>query len=351
MHVSVIPASELDSALAQRWQKIQAGNPALSSPYFSYQYTQAVASVRDDVFVAMMEEGNETVGFFPFQKNRRHIGGPVGGRMSDYHGIVVAPRTSWDLEQLFDACDLKIWDFDHLLPGQKPFEPYYRQTQPSPVVDMAQGFEHYVQEKRAAGSKQITQLKRKWRGFERDIGPLRFELYSNEAAAFSQVIEWKREQCRRTGVVDFMGWGWTSGMLDRIWHEDSDDFAGILSVLYHEDEIVAAHMGMRSATVCHWWFPVYNYQYNKYSPGALLLMKLASEVADRGILSIDLGKGDDRYKKSFANSAINVSEGSVMLPSLATSVRKAQTLGMEHIVRPAKQQLRTIRDFAVNIRT
>ena len=350
MKVSVIAAANIDSEMAAQWRHLQSENPMLANPNFCVEYTQAVARVRDDVFVGVMEEGNEIVGFFPFQQKKKRVAGPVGGRLSDYQGVIVAAGTPFDVEDLFDKCDLKIWDFDHLLVGQKPFESFHQSTHSSPVMDISEGFEAYVQARRQAGSKKIKQLNGQWRAFERNIGELRFELFSDQREVFSQVIEWKRQQCRRTGVVDFMDWGWTTGMLEQIWHKNSDEFAGMLSVLYHQDEIIAAHMGMRSKSVCHWWFPVYNDQYQKYSPGSLLLLKFANEVADQGMQLIDLGKGDAPYKHSFATGEIRVAEGSVLRPSLVTSLRRAQTLGKERLVRPAKQQLRTIRDFVISNR-
>ncbi|HID82978.1 MAG TPA: GNAT family N-acetyltransferase [Chromatiales bacterium] len=325
MKISAIPAREMDKTLQQRWQEIQASNPALANPYFCVEYTEAVAAVRDDVFVGIMEEDNRVVGFFPFQRKSKKIAGPVGGRLSDYQGVIISPEQEWSVEDLMQGCDLNIWDFDHLLAAQQPLESFYEKIASSPVMNLAEGFERYVQIKRESGSKKIKQLQGLWRKFERDIGEFRLELYSENSAAFQQVIQWKHEQCLRTGVVDFMSWGWTTGMLEQIWKKRSDNFAGMLSVLYHEDEIIAAHMGMRSATVCHWWFPGYNHSFSKFSPGGLLLLKVAEEIAGQGIISIDLGKGDDAYKSWFTTGSIALAEGSVMLPSITTSLRKAQT--------------------------
>ncbi len=331
MKISAIPANELDEALHQRWQEIQAENPALANPYFCVDYTQAVAAVRDDVFVGIMEEANHVIGFFPFQRKSKSIAGPVGGRLSDYQGVIVAPGQEWNAEELMRGCGLKIWDFDHLLAAQAPFEKYHRKKDASPVMDLTGGFEAYLKRKKETGSKRLAQFQRKYRKFEREIGELRMELYSDSEEAFQQVIAWKREQCRRTGVVDFLAWDWTVGMLREIWQKRSENFVGMLSVLYHQDEIIAAHFGMRSRDVCHWWFPTYNNQYSRYSPGGLLLLKLAEMVAEDGITLLDLGKGDDAYKPSFATSEIMLAEGSVMLPSLVTSMRRAQTVSEEFL--------------------
>jgi hypothetical protein len=63
-------------------------NPALVSPYLSPEFTQLMAAVRDDVFVAVLEQQGEAVGYFPYQRGALRIGKPVGGVMS---GVAVAP--------------------------------------------------------------------------------------------------------------------------------------------------------------------------------------------------------------------------------------------------------------------
>ena len=44
-----------------------AQNPQLDNPFFRPEFTQAVAAVRDDVEVAVLEIQQQPVGFFPYQ--------------------------------------------------------------------------------------------------------------------------------------------------------------------------------------------------------------------------------------------------------------------------------------------
>ncbi len=324
MQISVLTIPEFDQTLRKTWQQIQTNNHGLANPCFCFEYTEAVATVCDDVYVAVMEKNDRVIGFFPFQRKSNNIAGPVGGILSDYHGVIISAEEEWSVEKLLQGCGLKIWDYDHLLLEQQAFEPYHHKTDFSPTMNLSAGFDQYVQARRESGSKKIIQVQRKWRKFERDVGELTFNVYSDNEKEFQQVIDWKQEQCLRTGVVDFMSWGWTTDLLEHIWKKRSDQFSGMLSVLTHQDEIIAAHLGKRSATVCHWWFPVYNHTYSRFSPGALLLLKLAEKLADSGINTIDLGKGDDTYKSSFATDQILLAEGSVQLPSITTQIRKAK---------------------------
>lgn len=87
------------------------------------------------------------------------------------------------------------------------------------------------------------------------------------------------------------------------------------------ETLVAAHFSMRSSTVWHWWFPVYSLDHYSYSPGSLLLMKVAEAAAAQGHLLLDLGKGDEPYKLSFADCSTPLVEGLVSRPTLLTAAR------------------------------
>ncbi len=323
--ITKLAAGELDTTLVAQWRELQQQSPELANPYFCVEYFQAVAAVRDDVHVAVIENGDSVIGFFPYQSAGGKVAEPVGGRLSDYQGVIGRPGEQWHYDEILDACGVKIWDFDHLLASQAPDVIHRRIDDVSPTMDLRDGFEAYLAQRKKAGAKRLDQFRRKTRKFEREVGKLEIDLYSRDEAAFCQVIEWKNAQCRRTGVPEFLNWGWTEGMLREIWQHDSDVFAGMLTVVRVDDDIVAAHFGMRSNSVCHWWFPTYNQQYGKYSPGGILLLKLAEAVAAEGIASIDLGKGDDAYKPSFANGEVALVEGSVLRPSLQGTVRKSVT--------------------------
>src|SRR3712207_5406485 len=103
MKVTVVPAKRLTEDLIIRWSEIQQKNPDLCSPFFCPDFTQAVAAVRDDAFVAVIDDGEA---FFPFQKTSMGFGRPIGGPVSDYHGLVAPQDAKHDLKALMRACKL-----------------------------------------------------------------------------------------------------------------------------------------------------------------------------------------------------------------------------------------------------
>ena len=97
--------SELDAGQLRAWEEIRSASPTLDSGFFTASFARAVASARDDVEVAVLESGGETVGFFPFQRGRWQVGSPLGGALSDFHGAVVRSEgVEWDARELVVAC-------------------------------------------------------------------------------------------------------------------------------------------------------------------------------------------------------------------------------------------------------
>jgi CelD/BcsL family acetyltransferase involved in cellulose biosynthesis len=344
--VKVRPARPAELSADQRatWDAILDADPSLASPYLCHEFVAAVGRVRDDVFVGVMEEGGRTLGFFPYQRGRGGVAGPVAGRLSDCQALIAPAEIEFRPDDLLRDCGLRIWDFDHLLASQTWFAPHHRAVSPSPTVDLSGGFERYREERRRAGSGRLDQFLRKSRKLAREKGELRFEMEAAEPAALERVFAWKSQQCRRTGVVDFFAWPWTRALVTALHAERGARFAGMLSTLHAGDRLVAAHFGMRSRRVLHWWFPVYDEAFGRYSPGGVLLVKLAESAAGAGLATIDLGKGEDAYKGSFANGAVALAEGSVRLPSLVSAWRSlAETTASAVRRSPVFGELRRLR--------
>jgi CelD/BcsL family acetyltransferase involved in cellulose biosynthesis len=317
MRIFLVRPGELGRPELARWEELQNANPYLKSPYFTHQFTSAAAAARGDVRVAIMEEAHRIVGFFPHQQ-RWSIGAPVGGRLSDHHGVVCEPGLRWDWRHLLQACRLAYWPFDHLPACQAPPVPLVAEC--SPGLDLSRGYDAWWT-RRTGATGALSCLPRKSRKLEREFGPLRFEENSRDPAVFARVLQLKSEQCRRTGQPDFFAWNWTQALVSAVRDTDEQTFGGRLSALYVGDMLMAAHFGMRSSRVWHWWFPVYNAQWRRFSPGALLLLKVAEAAAAGGHDLLDLGKGPERYKTSFADSAQPLVEGVVSRPALLTFVR------------------------------
>lgn len=318
--IRVLSPAELTSDHLAVWSELQRADTEIESPYFRPEFTQAVAAVRSDVRVAVIEDSNGPAAFFPFQPGRLGAGKPVGGRLSDYHGLISRPGLGLSARDLLRGCGLRSWAFDHLPVSQTAFFGEWHATAESTCLDLSQGFEAYVADRRAAKAGDVKDVPYKLRKIERDHGPVRVELASDDRAAFDALLRWKSEQYRRTGLSDVFAFDWTIRLLERIWPERSEAFAGWMSTLHVGDRLVAVHYSMRSFGTLHSWFPGYDQEFSKYSPGSLLLYEMARLGSAAGIKKIDLGKGAERYKLTFANGHRLLAEGAIRRGRLSRHV-------------------------------
>jgi CelD/BcsL family acetyltransferase involved in cellulose biosynthesis len=320
----VVPAARLRPQHLRRWNELQESNPDLANPCFSSEFVQSVAAARKDVEVAIIHQQDKVAAFFAFQRKGRSRGVPAGGIVSDYQGLVCRPGFECDPRELLKGCGLAAWDFDRLLATQPGFKPFHRLCEPSAQIDLSRGYTAYAAERRAAGTHQVRHCEYMTRRLEREVGPLRFAAHAADRQCLSQVLAWKSEQYRRSGWPDLFATDWGRVLVEEIHGIQKPGFAGMLSLLYAGPFLVAGHMGMRSRTVWHYWFPAYDRRFAKYSPGLILLLKMAQTAEDLGLRSIDVGTGLTLYKKRLMNAWIDVAEGSVERPSLLRTVRSTR---------------------------
>jgi CelD/BcsL family acetyltransferase involved in cellulose biosynthesis len=206
-------------------------------------------------------------------------------------------------------CRLAAWNFDHLLTSQSSFTAFHHYIEVSPQLDLSKGYESYVHEQRSSGSEQIKKSGNLMRRLEREIGPLRFVADSTDAASLESVLAWKSLQYRQTDKPDLFAPGWIREAVQRIFTMRTDGCCGILSLLYAGDRLLAGHFGIRSRHTWHYWFPSYNKEAAKYSPGMILLLKMAEHAPKVGVSIIDLGMGMSPYKERLMNSSSMLAGG------------------------------------------
>ena len=307
------------------WETMRRSNPGLQSPYFSPEFTRIVAAARNDVELAVLNVAGKPAAFFPYERRRWKLAGPVGSFLSDYHGITSAPDFQFQPRDLVRACGLAAWDFNHLPTSQTSFGPFHSVQTRSPIIDLSAGYETYVKERREAGTEQIKKNANLLRRLEREVGPLHFVAHSADKALFEQLLVWKTAQFRHNHWRDIFSIPWVRQVADGIHSTQTPEFAGMLSLLYAGDKLVSAHFGMRSASVWHYWFPSYDPEFSKYSPGVMLLLKMAEAAPAMGIHTIDLGCGEHSYKERLMNGSIPTAKGGVELARPATVARQIWT--------------------------
>lgn len=330
MKITVVRPQDLGEAESHRWREIQKASPSLDNPFLSVDFALAMGRLRDHVRVAVIEDGGEIAGFLPHERHGFGVGRPLGGHLTTCQGLISVPELKIDPRDLLRACGLSAIDFDHLVAGQPTFAPYETDVRPAPVMDLSGGFDAYVERVRAGSAKNYKTVRYKERKLGRERGEIRFEWDSADIGTLRAVMAWKSDQYRRTGRVDRFAQPWIVRLVEELHSRRSDDFAGVLTMVYAGDTPVAGHFGLRTAHTLVGWFPAYDPAYARYSPGIMHHLHMAEHAANAGLHQVDMGKGGREYKEWLKTGVLMIAEARISRPS---PVAAAQWLGRVPISR------------------
>jgi CelD/BcsL family acetyltransferase involved in cellulose biosynthesis len=336
MRVDVIHPSDLGPAEIASWHSMQQATPSLGHPFLSPEYAIAVGRFRPESRVAILADDQRPIGFFPFEKRGLGIGVPISGWLSACQGVVHPPGAQWDPRELVRKCKLAAWQYDNLIADQAPFDPYHCAIDPAPAIDLSEGFDAYYAKLRTRAHRFCRELERKTRKLDREAGELRFVCDCTDPDVLHTLTAWKSEQYRRTDHFDRFERPWTAELLETLLATRGDHLSGVLSVMYAGDQPVAIQFGLRAGTLLVGWFTGYDFPFNKYSPGLILIRMMTGELAGIGVDRLHMGKGAKRYTEELKNSDIFVGAGTVTSRSVlgtAHQIRNATSLWALHTVR------------------
>jgi CelD/BcsL family acetyltransferase involved in cellulose biosynthesis len=337
MRVAVARPDELGPGEIAAWHHMQRQTQSLANPFLCPEFAIAVGTFSSSARVAVLTEGHQFIGFFPFERRFPGIGTPMGGGLSDGQGVIHSPGAEWDPRELLRKCGLSAWRFHNLVEGQQSFASYADVVKPSSVIDLSDGFSAYRERLRTRSPHFLRELARKARKLQREAGELRFEAESHDGAALRVLIRWKSDQLRRIGCSDIFDRPWVVDLIDYLSNMRQDTFGGRLSILYAGATPVAAHFGLRFCHVLSGWIPAYNMGFRKLSPGLLQHLRMAEANADRGIRLIHMGTGTEGYKRTLRSGDLLVAEGLVIRGRMAAGPYRACGAGVGWARRQVKQ--------------
>lgn len=351
MNIAVVRPGDLGESEISRWRELQGADPSLDNPFLSVEFALAMGRLRDYVRVAVIQDDSKIVGFFPYERHNFGIGKPLGGFLTTCHGLISAPDLRLNARALLRACRLSVFDFDHLVADQPTFAAHQSDVRPAPVMDLSGGFDFYIGQVKANSPKNYKTVRYKERKLGREQGELRFEWDSTDVATLRTLLNWKSDQYRRTGRVDRFAQPWIVRLLDEMHAHRSETFAGVLTMVYAGDTPVAGHFGLRTAHTLVGWFPAYDVEFARYSPGIMHHLHMAEHAANAGLRQVDMGKGGREYKGWLKSGDLFVAEGRVSRPSATaavhwmgrTPVNKARTIVTDrpHLYRLADRVLKS----------
>ena len=173
-------------------------------------------------------------------------------------------------------------------------------------------------------SSTVKRQGQKTRNLEKAVGPIRFEFDSHEGDVLERLIELKSSKYQRTNTFDILGVQWAADLLRELQNVKQPNFRGILQTMWAGDELVCVHFGMLTDKTLHYWFPIFDHQYARYSPGTEMMMRVAQEGCEQGIEKLDLGYGDDPWKFKFCNGNTQVLYGQVNFNPIELKVARTR---------------------------
>ncbi len=334
MKARVIRPDELDASLMENWRTLVDGNRLYRSPFYSPEFTCAVASSRNDAFVAVIEDAGRIIGFFPFHNLRGGVAKPIGGPISDYQGPILSGDFDPEPQSLLKECGLAAYDFNHLPRAMKSFDALSYATSRSPLMDLSSGFEQYAAGQTKSWKSSMKAMRRRWRKTEREIGPIRFTFHDASDETYERHKGMKNKLYKKLRVSSGLDTPWVANTLDIIRRTQTPTFAGVMTTMHAGEKLMAAHFGMRSRTVWHWWFSSYDLEMANYGPGITLIYEAARSANERGLNIIDFGRGEAEYKSVFSNDATPLCEGSAECAGTAPGALRACQKALLSAVRP-----------------
>lgn len=327
----VVEPGALTGAEVDRWIELRKSNPQLDSPYFHPGFTMAVAATRPEVRVIVGEGRDGTIGsFLPVQFDKR-VCHPAGFPAADFQGPVCANNVVFDIQTAVRAAGAQSYEFDHMRAGVVGIERWIFAQQRSPYIDISGGMDGYLSRASRSGKENVAQARRRSRRAERDFGSIRFVAASDDPQLLDKVIALKRRQYAATGSRDYFSNPNHVRLLHELLAIRGTEFEGMLSALYAGPHLLAAHFGLRSGAVLHWWFPVYDPEFSRLAPGWLLLRALIDLAPELSLTRLDLGRGDDEYKRRAMTGEQVVCQGAVVSNPLRRTAANARRTALQAI--------------------
>jgi CelD/BcsL family acetyltransferase involved in cellulose biosynthesis len=306
-HVRVVQPLAMTDEECRAWHTFRGQNRALDSPFFALSYARAVARNHPGAKVAIIRDDHQIVAFLPYHlRTKLHArvghGKRLGGHLTDAWGLIAPSGFRISSRTLMRLCGLHYLPFSYLPQEQRMVGVEGGRLVAGLAIDLTMGSRQYRQQKTVTDTAFFRDLARCKRRLAARCGPLVlcFQQPSPEHH-LDHLIDRKSEQYRRTNVYPALDPPWTSRLLHDLTRTGDGECVAVVSTLYAGETWVASHIGLRSESILHYWFPVYNVALKAFSPGHLMLDSMIDHAASNGVSRIDLGSGIQRAKRKFAN--------------------------------------------------
>jgi CelD/BcsL family acetyltransferase involved in cellulose biosynthesis len=306
LKVELMVPSRLAAAQIGAWTGMMAATPHLQRAFFSPGFARACEEASSLAYVAILHEGGTIRAFLPFQFKtawhaRLRLAERIGGELCDNAGVIAEPGFAVDPETLLRCCRLGVLFITHLMEGQRLFGLTASEWEIGHRIDLSQGSASYFAALRANRKSFVQDTERRLRRAVGEYGPLTFTSTARpERREVMRLIADKQLQYRRTGAGDVFADPRQLRLIEMLIEAPTPECTPILATLTAGERVLARHLGLLHAGVLNYWFPVYDVEAQKISPGRLLLWHMIQQAEALGIRLVDRGEGDSEAKRDFS---------------------------------------------------
>lgn len=313
---------DLPLDVIRTWHAFRNENPVLYSPYFHPDYTKIIASLRDDVSVAVLKQNNAIVAILPFQG--KSFARPVGSPMTDYQAVICKKGSSYTPEEVLEGTFVGAYHYNALLSNS---DARADTLEKAAVIEFPDGPKSWRKNRNRAFKKHYSDLKRRIKNVTEDIGTPRFETCLQSEEVFKTLMDWKTAQFAASEYYNIFQNDWTRELLKTLLERDNTEALSLhMHALYFEDKLVAIDTGLVEGGTYHRWIVAYNPDYHKYSPGMQILNHIIDEADHLGYKRIDHGLGLEGFKKHYATKDVVAVSGFAAMSGLPSASSKAYNM-------------------------
>lgn len=317
LEAEVLHPSALGDAELSAWRAWCAATPLFDSPLLGPEFARLMEQVREDARVAVFRRDGRLAGFLAHHRRPDGFARPIGATFSDYHALITPPDAGLDLGEALAAARISAFRYCAILDPQALFAASAQCAEPGWRIVVGPDADAYRERIRAANPKRHKNFRRLQSKLEREVGAIELTTRDSDRSAFEQLLTWKREQFRETGLHDTLRAEWAQRLMRTAFAQRTGELRGVMTTLRAGGRLVAGHFGLACRGVWHGWISAYDAQVCHCGPGTVLMLRLPEIVAALGVETYDMAPWHAHYKAPFATETVATAEGMAVATSPA----------------------------------
>lgn len=307
----ILKPSAMGAGEREKWDALIRADQRFQRGFLTYGFARACETAYGRARVAVLHEGGAVRGFIPFQfmsALHEQLGSAmhIGEAMSDAAGIITEPGVTCSPADVLRLTGAAQFYVTHLLPSQSAFGVEAEEAVEGHAIDIAAGADDYFATLHAANKKFVQDTNRCARKLEEAHGAVEYARTANAAAAdVDEIIAGKRRQYAETGAKDVFADPRRRDLVHALRQLEDPLCTPVLQTLTAGGARMACHFGLQCLGALSYWFPVYQEDARRFSPGRLLLWEMIAHSAAEGVSVIDMGAGGGRAKECFSNAPLS----------------------------------------------